>query len=126
MEEKVKDAIIKGNLPLNGYQVAGELIKCVLGTPGGKEYEIDLMGTLEATGKNGKARKSRQVGLAVEVKDRKSKVTITEGQKFVAAAKQLKREKKFDKVVTVFASKSGFSKPAAEYLKKQGVKMVEA
>jgi hypothetical protein len=125
MEVKVKDAFLSGKIPLNGYQVAGDLTKCIVGTPGKKEYEIDLVGTLEATGKNSKGKNSKKVWLAVEVKERRSKANITEAQKFVAAAKQLKGAQKLDKVVTVFVSKSGFSKPAAEYLKKQGVKMVE-
>jgi hypothetical protein len=124
-EYQVKQALLKGKISLENYRIISDINSVNISLPGAHSYQIDLVAYLEEkTPKAKKARKKAKIALAVEVKNWKDKISSTDAQKFLNAVKELKKIHKLTHIVTMYVSRSGFSKPAAELLQKHKVRLL--
>jgi hypothetical protein len=123
LEEQVREAIKRGRIVLEkGYKLIGDLNSVNVQQPREKDYQIDIVGYLE---KEGKTKKREKVGLAIEVKNWEKKIYTGPAEHFLKACAQLKKLNKFTRLVTIYISRSGFSKPATKILRKHHVRLME-
>ena len=123
LEEQVREAIKRGRIVLEkGYKLIGDLNSVNVQQPKEKDYQIDIVGYLE---KEGKTKKREKVGLAIEVKNWEKKIYTGPAEHFLKACAQLKKLNKFTRLVTIYISRSGFSKPATKILRKHHVRLME-
>ena len=127
-EERVKESIRNREDIFAPYSISGDLESINIRSKENKKYQLDIVGILKngeekAGALAGEKGKEKRKALVVEVKDRKQKIYLSDAKKFVAAMKQLKKERRWNKVVGVYISASEFSKEALKYLKQHRVKI---
>jgi hypothetical protein len=109
---RVRVALEKGQGFFQRYTLVGSLTSRNFKLDNGKGYELDIVGRIR------EEKSGREMMLAIEVKDRKTKVTAADAEKFVRAVKTVKQQEKLPVVALYLDTQGRFAKSAAGLLEK--------